>query len=167
MSSESQNRTFPGIRKPSTEQVSLISRNVKTRILTVDSNTTLKGNLSVDSNTTLEGNLYVSGFSTLTSGLNVGTGGSDIYKIVSGTVSADPGNIDANTRGSVNVTVTGVNTSDRIFLNPPSGLNSGLLYCGCDVTASNTLTIYLYNTTGGAINDGAQTWKYTYLIFTD
>lgn len=155
MSSESQNRTFPGIRKQNTEQVSLVSKNVKTRSLTVDSNTTLKGNLSV------------SGFSTLTSGLNVGTGGSDIYKIVSGTISADPGSIGANTRGSVNVTVTGLNTSDRIFLNPPSGLNSGLLYCGCDVTASNTLTIYLYNTTGGAINDGAQTWKYTYLIFTD
>lgn len=155
MSSESQNTGFPGVRKQrSSELVSLISKNVKTTFLTVDSNTTLKGNLTV------------SGLSTLNS-INVGTGGSDIFKIASGTVSVDPGSISATTRGSVNVTLTGLSTSDRVVLNPPSGLNSGLLFCGCDVTAANTLTIYLYNTTGGAINDGALTWKYTYLIFTD
>lgn len=153
MSLESQNRTFPGIRKQSTEQVSLISKNVKTRFLTVDSNTTLKGNLSV------------SGFSTLKNGINVGTGGSDIYKISSGTLSVNPGSIGAATKGSVDVSVSGLSTVDRVILHPPSGLNSGLLYCGCDVTASNTLTIYLYNKTGGSIDDGALNWKYTYLIF--
>jgi len=147
MSSESQNRTFPGIRpKTNSEQVSLISKNVKTSSLTVDSNTTLKGNLTV------------SGF------LNVGDG-SDLHKIESGTLSVNPGSIGADTRGSISVAVSGLNSLDRVILHPPSGLNAGLIYCGCDVTADNTLTIYLYNKSNAPIDDGVLTWKYTSLYF--
>ena len=156
MSSYSQNPSFSGIRKKtSSEHVSLISKNVKTGFLTVANDATFKSNVAVN------------GFSTLTGGVTVGTNGSDIYKVVSGTISVNPGNIGSTTRGSVNVTISGLNTSDRIFLQPPTALNSGLLYCGCDITAANTLTIYLYNTTGGGIDDGALTWKYSYFDFTD
>lgn len=152
--SESQNKSFYGSRKERSENITSISRNTKSGFLSVSGNSTLKGNLSV------------SGFSTLTSGVKVGTDGSDLYKIVSGTVSVDPGSIGAATKGSVNVTLTGLKTTDRVILHPPSTLNAGLLYCGCDVTANNTLTIYLYNQSGGSINDTATTWKYSYFIFT-
>ena len=162
MSSYSQNPSFSGIRKKtSSEHVSLISKNIKTGFLTVANDATFKSNLAV------EGDVEVDGFSNLTSGFKVGTNGSDIYKVVAGTVSVNPGSIGAATRGSVNVTITGLSTSDRIFLHPPTGLNTELLYCGCDITASNTLTIYLYNKSGGSIDDTALTWKYSYLIFTD
>jgi len=162
MSSYSQNSSFQGIRKQTTsEHVSLISKNIKTGFLTVSNDATFKSNLAV------EGDVKVDGFSTLTTGVRVGTNGSDIYKVVVGSISVNPGSIGASTRGSVDVTITGINTSDRIFLHPPTGLNAGLLYCGCDITASNTLTIYLYNKSGGSIDDTALTWKYSYLIFTD
>ena len=155
MSSFSQNSSFPGFRKQRSEVTSLISKNAKTGFLTVDGNSTLKGNLTVD------------GSSTLTSGIQVGTNGTNLYKVVSGTVTVDPGSISTDTRGSVNVTITGLSTSDRIILHPPTALNANLLYCGCDITATNTLTIYLYNKSGGSIDDGTNTWKYTYFIFSD
>jgi len=154
MSSDSQNYSFPGIRKQRSELTSLISKNIKAGFLSVDSNSTLKGNLTVN------------GLSTLNS-IKVGSNGTDIYKVVSGTVSVNPGSISTVTRGSVNVTITGLTTDDRIILHPPTALNANLLYCGCDITASNTLTIYLYNTSGGSIDDVANTWKYTSFIFTD
>jgi hypothetical protein len=50
-----------------------------------------------------------------------------------------------------------------VTLQPPSTLNNDLLYVGCRVTAANTLTIYLYNTTGGTIDDGALNWDYLWI----
>jgi len=161
MSSDSQNYSFPGIRKQRSEITSLISKNVKTGFLTVDGDATFKSNVVVD------GDLSVAGFSNLDSGVKVGTNGSNLYKVVSGTVSVNPGSISTVTRGSVDVTITGIHTNDRIILHPPTALNANLLYCGCDITATNTLTIYLYNKSGGSIDDGANTWKYTYFIFYD
>ena len=155
MSSDSQNLSFPGFRKQRSEVATLISKNIKAGFLSVDSNSTLKGNLTVN------------GLSTLTSGVQVGTDGTNLYKVVSGTVSVNPGSISTVTRGSVDVTITGLHTADRIILHPPTALNANLLYCGCDITATNTLTIYLYNKSGGSIDDGANTWKYTYFIFND
>lgn len=156
MSSESeiQNRSFGGFRKQRNEITTSVARNTKSGLLSVSGNSTLKGNLSV------------SGFSTLTSGVKVGTDGSDLYKIVSGTVSVNPESIASVTKGSVNVTLPGLKTTDRVILHPPSTLNAGLLYCGCDVTANNTLTIYLYNQSESAIDDTSRTWKYSYWIFT-
>jgi len=163
MSQTSYNASFPGIKKQRAEFLTLISKNVKA------SNLKVSGNATVTSNLTVNGNAVVDGYSTLSGGttvdgLQIGANGSYITNFVTGTISVDPGNITATTKGSVNVTITGLDTNDRIMLQPPSGLNSGLLYCGADITASNTVTIYLYNKTGGGIDDGANTWKYTYFI---
>jgi len=160
ISTETQNRSFSGCRKPRSEVTTLVSRNTKAGYLSA-------GTLRVSGKATLDNDLSVAGFSTLSSGLQLGTDGTNLYKIVSGTASVDPGNIGATTKGSVNVTITGLAVTDRVILHPPTGLNGGILYCGCDVTAANTLTIYLYNTTNGAIDDGANTWKYSYLDFTN
>lgn len=149
MSQTSYNASFPGIKKQRAEILTLISKNVKASNLKVSGNATVTNNLTVNGVTTVDG-------------LQIGADGSYITNFVTGTVSVNPGNITATTRGSVNVTITGLDTNDRILLQPPSGLNSGLLYCGVDVTASNTVTIYLYNSTGGGIDDSANTWKYTY-----
>ena len=159
MSTESQNKGFSGSRKPQNEIATLVARNTKAGYIS-------GGTLRVSGKATLESDLSVAGFSTLSSGLKVGTDGTNLYKIVSGTISVDPGNIVAGAKGSVIVTITGLAATDRVILHPPTGLNSGLLYCGCDVASTNNLTIYLYNATGSAINDGANTWKYSYLDFT-
>lgn len=84
----------------------------------------------------------------------------------SGTVAADPGNIAAQTRGSVDVTIAGVAPGDLVLMNPPDGLNAGLAYAGCRVNAANTVRIYLANITGAGIDDGSQTWAYVWFDLT-
>lgn len=98
--------------------------------------------------------------------LKVDTSGTTIKRISYGTVSADPGSIASITRGSVDVTVTGVTTGDIVIMNPPDGLNTGLVYGGCRVTAANTVRIYLANLTAGAIDDGSNTWDYLWIDLT-
>ena len=145
------NSGFKGVSKKRSEITTLRAKNVDTSLLNVRDNTTLN---SVTSDTL-----------SVTNGLTVGTNGSVVYEITKGTVSVNPGNISATTRGSVNVTIANLGTDDRILLQPPSALNAGLLYVGHDITASNTVTIYLYNKTGGGIDDGALDWKYLRYYF--
>jgi hypothetical protein len=61
--------------------------------------------------------------------LKVG-GNETIKEIDFGTVAANPGSIAAQTRGSVDVTITGVRVGDIVLMNPPDGLNAGLVYGG-------------------------------------
>jgi hypothetical protein len=86
--------------------------------------------------------------------------------MLSGTVSANPGSINGATRGSVDVTIDGVAVGDLILMNPPDGLNAGLAYAGCRVTAANTVRIYLANLTLLPINDGSNDWNYLWLDLT-
>lgn len=91
----------------------------------------------------------------------VAVGGGTTQKYVGiGTVSVNPGSIAANTRGTATATISGVASGDFVSLMPPSGLNAGLLYCGCYVSGADTVTIVLYNATGSPIDDGALTWTY-------
>jgi hypothetical protein len=41
-------------------------------------------------------------------------------------------------------------------MNPPADLNDDLLFVGCAVTGTDEGTVYLYNPTGGSINDTAK-----------
>jgi hypothetical protein len=157
MSQTSYNSSFSGIKKQRAEVLTLISKNMKTSNLKVSGNTTVTNDLTVNGYSTLSGGSRVDG-------LQIGSDGSYITKLVTGTISVNPGSIPATTKGSVSITITDLNTNDRIMFQPPTGLNIGLLFCGADVTADDTVTIYLYNTTVGAIDDGVNTWKYTYFI---
>lgn len=149
------NGGFKGVSKSRSDVSSLRTSNARIEKLSVSGTTTLESTLEVSGLSTLSGGAVV------TSGLTVGANGTSILEIATGTVAVDPGNIAATTKGSVNVTISGITTNDRILLQPPSTLNAGLLYVGADVTAANTVTIYLYNKTGGDINDTSSTWKYT------
>jgi hypothetical protein len=154
------NESFKGLSKVRSDVSSLRSKNARMQKLSVSGSSTLEGGLTVDNGATINNGLIVN------NGLTVGTG-STVYTVTVGTISIDPGNISATTKGSVNFTLSGASTTDRVLLQPPTGLNSGLLYCGADITSSNTVTVYLYNKTGGGIDDGANTWKYTFFQFTD
>ena len=160
------NSSFKGVGKVRSDVSSLRSKNSRMEKLSVSGSSTLEGGLTVDNGATINNGLTVDNGATINNGLTVGSG-STVYTVTVGTVSIDPGNIATITKGSVTFTLTGASTGDRILLQPPTGLNAGLLYCGADITASNTVTVYLYNHTGGDINDGANTWKYTYLQFID
>jgi hypothetical protein len=92
--------------------------------------------------------------------------GDMVYGLDFGTASCDPTSIAATTRGSVTFTLTGAKTTDIIIVNPPAGLNDDLIFCGAAISAANTVSIYLYNPTGSAINDTATTWSYVWIDMT-
>lgn len=98
-------------------------------------------------------------------GLTLG-GGTELKKVISGSFSLDPASIGAQTRGSSTVSISGLAVGDVVVLVPPDGLNSGLVYCGCRVTAGDTLTIYLANITGTSVDDGSLTWNYLWFDLT-
>lgn len=99
-------------------------------------------------------------------GLRIGRSGSVIKKAVASTVSINPASIGATTRVGTTFTVTGAATGDMILMSPPTGLNDDLLFVGAKITATDTATVYLYNPTGGGIDDGALTWEYLWLDLT-
>lgn len=97
------------------------------------------------------------------SGLVASPPNSTIQGFLTGTVSLDPGSIGAQTRGSVTFTLSGAAPGDIVILQPPTGLNAGLIYAGARVTTANTVTVFIGNLTGGSIDDGAQTWEYIWI----
>lgn len=103
--------------------------------------------------------------SGLLGGVNVG-GGTTVYQVKSGTVSINPGNIATVTRAATTFTVTGAEVGDVLILNPPAALNDDLLFVGAAITGANEGTVYLYNPTGGGIDDSARDWRYTLIRFT-
>lgn len=124
---------------------------------------------------TLPQNLQSSGsptFSSLTI-TNQGTfgdlkigGGPIIKNTATGTFNINPGNIGGQTRGSVNVTLTGAAIGDIVILQPPDALNVGLVFGGCVVSATDTVKVFLANVTGTAIDDGANDWTYFWMDIT-
>jgi hypothetical protein len=92
--------------------------------------------------------------------------GDMVYGLDFGTASVDPASIAATTRGSVTFTLTGAKTTDIIIVNPPADLNDDLIFCGAAISAANTVSIYLYNPTGSAINDTARTFSYVWIDMT-
>lgn len=77
-----------------------------------------------------------------------------------GTFSVNPASIAAGANGTTDVTIAGLATTDVVVVNPPSTLTDGLVFCGANVTAANTLTVSLLNTTDEAVDGAALTWSY-------
>ena len=90
-----------------------------------------------------------------------------VYGIEFGTVAIDPANLNATTRGATTFTLTGAATTDIIIVNPPADLNDDLIFCGAAVTAADTVSIYLYNPTAGAINQASATFSYCWIDTTE
>jgi len=89
--------------------------------------------------------------------------GTSIVKVLAGTVNVDPPSIGATSNGTVAVTINGAATTDLVFLTPPHDLEAGLVLVGARVTAANTVTIALRNTTGSAIDGASRAWSYLIL----
>lgn len=102
----------------------------------------------------------------LVGALSVGAVSSRIKGIKSGTVSIDPGSIATVTRGTGAGTITGLAAGDIVVMSPPAALNDDLVFAGARVTGADTVTVYLYNPTAGAIDDTARTWDYLWFDLT-
>ncbi len=58
------------------------------------------------------------------------------------------------------ITVTGAAVGDTVALAPPATVNAGLIWCG-RVSAANTVTIRMYNSTNATVDPAAATWGVT------
>lgn len=97
--------------------------------------------------------------------LAVGSAGTVINKIKSGTASVNLPSINAEATGSQTFTVTGAAVGDVVVVNPPS-LTSGLSFAGAAVTGANTVTIYALNATAAPIDEAAATFTYLWFDLT-
>lgn len=117
-----------------------------------------------------EGNLHVDGqgqyegLITANSGAVIGTSGTQINKILSGTAAIDFGSIAAGTALELTITVSGAASGNTVMVTPPIGIEAGLIWCGY-VSAADTVTIRVGNITGSAIDPASATWRATVVQF--
>jgi len=96
-----------------------------------------------------------------TNGVIVGSDGTQITKILKGTVSVDPASLADAAEADTSITITGAALGDTVILNPPAaGLTAGILICGAWVSAANTVKVRLANASGGTVDEAAGTWSY-------
>lgn len=70
--------------------------------------------------------------------------------------------IAAGATAELTITVPGAASTNAVVLGPPAGLEAGLMATG-RVSAADTVTIRLHNTTAGAIDPADATWRATVL----
>lgn len=80
-------------------------------------------------------------------------------QIVRGTAAVDPASIGAGAAGTASISITGLQATDIVVLEPPSALEAGLVYRGC-VVAAGAVTILLTNPTAGSVDGTSRTWTY-------
>lgn len=96
-----------------------------------------------------------------TNGIECGSGGTTITKILKGTVSVNPANLADGAEADTSITITGAAVGDTVILNPPTaGLTAGILICGAWVSATDTVKVRLANQSGGAVDEAAADWSY-------
>lgn len=96
---------------------------------------------------------------TISSGPLAIGGGSNITKLLFGSVSINPPSIATSTTGSATTTVTGATTDMQCFLQPPAALNDDLTPKGCEISAADVIKVYLY-AENALIDDATTTWGY-------
>ncbi|MFH1024230.1 MAG: hypothetical protein V1809_12690 [Planctomycetota bacterium] len=127
---------------------------------------TLSGNVTIAGAKTFAtgtGAVGLNGDVTIPSGksLTVG-GGNAVSKILTGTSAAsDVGSIaDAAKDSTVTITVTGAVVGDPVFVSGPADgtASAGVVFSG-HVSAPNTVTLTIFNKSGGAYDPGSTTYK--------
>ena len=85
----------------------------------------------------------------------------DTYRLLSlvADVTVDMASISAGAIGTFTVTVNGALAGKQhaVMLAPPSTIEAGLVWCGV-VSADDTVTVRVHNTTGSPINPASGVW---------
>ncbi len=93
--------------------------------------------------------------------LAVGASGTVITKILKGTVAVNPSSLLTMTGEELAVTLTGAEVGDAVILHPPAaGLTTGMLVGQAYVSAADTVTVQIFNASGGTINEASANWIY-------
>jgi hypothetical protein len=76
-----------------------------------------------------------------------------------GSATVDVASISAGAIATFTITVKGAKADEEhaVALAPPSAIEAGLMWSGF-VSADDTVTVRLHNTTGGAVNPASATW---------
>lgn len=94
--------------------------------------------------------------------LTIGDGGTSFRRLLTQPQQIDLPSIAAGGTHSFTITVTGCSAGDSVHLGVPVlFLASGLVIDKAGVTAANTVTVYVRNPTGGAIDLAAEFWRAT------
>jgi hypothetical protein len=81
-----------------------------------------------------------------------------IAKVQTFEVTINPASVSANTTSEQTFTVTGLTTSDIVYLNKPTH-TTGLGVVNARVSAANTLAVTFMNNTAAPIDAGSETYK--------
>ena len=79
---------------------------------------------------------------------------------ITDTATLDFPSISSNNNEELTMTVTGAAIGDIVMLGAPSAIESDLTWCGY-VSAADTVTVRLHNSSGGAVDPASATWKAT------
>jgi hypothetical protein len=103
---------------------------------------------------------------TRTGTLRVGATGTVIKGITYlGTAQIDFAEVAAGAKGSGTFTLTGVAVGDMVVVQSIDGM-SDLVFAGATATGANTVTVTVYNPTAGAVDNGAETFRYLWFDLT-
>ena len=85
--------------------------------------------------------------------------------VATGTASVNFDEVAAGETGSKTFTLTGAAAGDIVVINVPV-LTTGLTFAGAAVTAANTVTVYVVNSSAAAIDQAAATFSYLWFDLT-
>lgn len=91
-------------------------------------------------------------------------GGLDITKLLTATATLDFPSIGSNSTESLTITVTGATTADHVLIVPPSTLEAGLTAIA-SISAADTVTVKVHNSSGGSVDPASATWRATVMAF--
>lgn len=82
------------------------------------------------------------------------------------TAAVDPASLATLTSGETSVTINGVEAGDMVIANVPASLETGLIFSGVRVSATNTVAVRLSNMTAGAVDGASRTWSFLVIDLT-